>query len=313
MKDKNKVPYLAFAVFFSLFVLISVLLIKPIVVRCAKEKIKKTLGADEVFIGDCHLKFFHSISFYDVQVHKGKVFDITAKEFSVQFNPWLMILGFSPDHFIEELHLSNLALKSSDFELENGTLTINQKTSGLLLIDKIQLGRLIMYKIKSVVRLENQKLFFKPLTGQMLNGLMDGEISTILEKEPAYTARFNFNDIDLRNFVVAFELSKKVRIEGLLAGNLILDGKGKKVKILNGNLSSSRQGGIVIIKDVDFLKRFAAQSNQHADLVIESLKNYHYNVGDINLLMDQGAAALEIHLNGETGKRDFQIRLHNFF
>jgi len=299
----------------SVLILISALLVKPIIILCVKEQIKKAVGADRVFIRDCHLRFFHSIFFYDVQIHRQKDFDISAKEISVGFNPWLMMVGASADRFINDLHLSNLAvhLNSFNFDLENGTLLISRKTPGVLLIDKIQWGNWIMHKIKSIVRLDKQKLFFKPLSAEMYNGLIDGDINITIEKEPEYSALFNFNNLDLADFVDAFKLNEKVKIQGLLTGNLVLNGRGKNFKILNGNFYSGRQGGDVIINDTQFLKRLVTQSNQSADFLMESLKNYHYNVGDIKLSMDQGAAVLEINLNGETGKRNFQIRLHNFF
>ena len=256
LEDQNRIIYSIVVVSLSVLILISALLIKPIIILCVKEQIKKAVGADRVSIRDCRLQFFHSIFFYDVQIHRQKDFDITAKEFSVGFNPWLMTVG---------------------------------------------------------VRLDKQKVFFKPLTGQMLNGLMDGDISVTIEKEPEYTARFNFYNLDLADIVNAFNLNERAQIHGLLNGNLVLNGRGKNLKILSGHFSCQGQGGDVIIKDTQSLKRFATQSNQPADLLMESLKNYHYNAGDINLSMDQGTAVLEINLNGEAGKRNFQIRFHNFF
>jgi len=254
--DKNRTIYPIIVAALLVLILISALLIKPIIILCVKEQIKKAMGADRVFIRDCHFQSFHSIFFYDVQIHRQNDFDIIVKEFSVGFNPRLMTVG---------------------------------------------------------VRLDKQKLFFKPLTGQMLNGLIDADINVRIEKEPEYSARFNFNNLDLAEFINAYHLGEKVNIQGLVAGHLVLKGRGKNLKILNGHFFSGRQGGNVIIKDTHFLKRFVTQSNQSADLLLESLKNYHYNTADIQLSLDQGTALLEINLNGETGKRNLQIRLHRFF
>jgi len=273
----NRNFYPTLVVSLSVLILISALLIKPIIILCVKEQIKKAVGADRVFIRDCRLQSFHSIFFYDIQIHRQNDFDITVKEFSVGFDPWSMMVG------------------------------------GVLLIDKIRWGNLVIYKIKSIVRMDKQKVFFKPLSGQMLNGLIDGDINVTIEKEPEYTARFNFKNLDLADFANAFNLNERAQIQGLLNGSLVLNGRGKNFKILNGHFSSGRQGGNVIIKDTQSLKHFVTQSNQSAELLMESLKNYHYNVGDIELSMDQGTVVLEIALNGETGKRNFQIRLHNFF
>lgn len=254
--NKNGTIYAIMAASFLVLALVSALLIKPIIIFCVKEQIKKAMAADRVLIKDCHLQSFHPILFTDVQIHRQDGFDIAVREFSVAFNPRLMTVD---------------------------------------------------------VRMDKQKLSFKPFSGQMLSGLMDGDIHVRIAEGPEYTGRFNFYDLDLAEFVNAFHLNEKAEIQGLLNGTVVLEGRGKNFKILNGHFSCGPQGGNVIIKDVRILKRFVTPSNQSANLLMESLKNYHYTTGDVELSLNQGAALLEIHLNGPAGRRNLQIRLHNFF
>ncbi|MBF0505157.1 MAG: YdbH domain-containing protein [Candidatus Omnitrophica bacterium] len=314
LKNKRNI-FPAFLILFLSFVLALTVLIKPIIIFYVKEQIKKSSGADKITIKDCHLKFLYYIAFDDVQIHKLKEFDISVKEFSVEVDPWRMIIGASPFHFISEARVSNLRLdaQASNFKLDNGNLMINREIPGVLSIDKVQSGNLILSKIRSTVVMDKQEIILQPLSGQIFSGYFDGNVRVAVQQDPPYSAQINFNSLDLADFVDAFNLNEKTKIQGRMAGHLELNGQGKDIRILNGNFSSGNQGGIVVIKDTRFLEHFAGQSNQSSELLMESLRNYHYNTGNLKLSMDQGVALLEINLNGETGKRNFQIRLHDFF
>jgi hypothetical protein len=69
---------------------------------------------------------------------------------------------------------------------------------------------------------------------------------------------------------------------------------------------------MLIIKDAQVLKNLASNTNQSADLLMENFQNYHYNIGALKLFLDNGNLILDAALDGETGKRDLNIVLHDF-
>ncbi|KJJ85051.1 hypothetical protein OMAG_001079 [Candidatus Omnitrophus magneticus] len=54
-------------------------------------------------------------------------------------------------------------------------------------------------------------------------------------------------------------------------------------------------------------------SKQSLDILVEQFKYYRYNVGNIKVLLDGQNINLDIELSGDTGKRVFNIVLHDLF
>lgn len=105
---------------------------------------------------------------------------------------------------------------------------------------------------------------------------------------------------------------EKFQLNSNLDGNLSLSVKGFRVGSLNGEFSSLGAGGTFIIKDANFLKNLARNSGQPLDIVVESFKNYHYNKGNLKVTLEKGNLFLDIALDGENGRRDINIVLHDF-
>jgi hypothetical protein len=60
------------------------------------------------------------------------------------------------------------------------------------------------------------------------------------------------------------------------------------------------------------LKKIAQGSQQPLDIVVESLKKYHYNSGGLKLFLEKGNLVLDLALEGEAGKRHINITLHDY-
>ena len=290
------------------------LAINPITAYYVTKEIKKISGADTVSIRDVHVHSLNSIDFDDVTVGKKNGFNLFAKRISVVFYPWLIVRGASPDLCINELYLSDISVGdgSGKIKLEKGSLVLNQNAPGSIFIEKILWDKAVLSDLKSVVIMGPKRLLFQHITGQTLSGSMDGELSVNYSENPLYRGNFKFNNLDMADMVDTFRLGTKVAILGLVSGRLVLEGKGSSVKILDGDFLSGKQGGSIVIKDAQFLKNFAKTNQQSSDLIIESLKNYRYNDGIIKLTIKEGVVLLEVNLNGDNGKRNFQIGLHNF-
>ena len=60
------------------------------------------------------------------------------------------------------------------------------------------------------------------------------------------------------------------------------------------------------------LENMARDTKQPLDLLVESFKDYQYNIGTIKLFLDHNNLTLDIVLDGEAGKRELKIILHDF-
>jgi hypothetical protein len=108
-----------------------------------------------------------------------------------------------------------------------------------------------------------------------------------------------------------FNLNEKAEISGKINGTLVLEGKGSNIKVISGNFTTAEGGGVLTIKDNDYLKKMAAKSGQSLEILMESFRNYHYNIGVIKLSLNDGNLILDVALEGEAGKRNLNIRLHD--
>jgi hypothetical protein len=99
---------------------------------------------------------------------------------------------------------------------------------------------------------------------------------------------------------------------GRLSGDLKLKGRGEQIEILQGSFSTLPPGGTLVIMDTKFLERMAHNTRQPLDLLVESFKNYPYNTGLMSLGFENGSVILKIELEGEAGKRNLNVILHDF-
>jgi hypothetical protein len=121
-----------------------------------------------------------------------------------------------------------------------------------------------------------------------------------------------FSGIDLNAFVHDFKLNEKVDLNGRMEGVAVLKGKGLNFTVLSGDFTANAPGGDLTIKDKSYLEKIARGSGQSLDILVENFKNYHYNKGVMNLSLVEGNLILDIALDGEAGKRNFTVTMHNF-
>jgi len=165
------------------------------------------------------------------------------------------------------------------------------------------------YDIFSIIREKTLKSY---LTAQTLGGRIEGNVRLKMDKGRQYLIELKFINLDLDKFVKDFNLDDKIQISGRLGGRLSLEGENLVIKLIDGNFIAGQDGGILTIKDERFLENVAKRSGQSLDILVESFKNYPYNKGLMKLSLKKGDLVFNIALDGEAGKRDLNIILHDF-
>ena len=89
-------------------------------------------------------------------------------------------------------------------------------------------------------------------------------------------------------------------------------GKGAALAVVDGDLLTYQPGGKLTITDKRFLENLARTSQQPLDIIVESFKNYDYNIGIVKLGMEQGNLVVDVRLEGEAGQRNLSIVVHDF-
>jgi len=217
------------------------------------------------------------------------------------------------EQLINYLDIEIDSLDSDGFLLEGASLKISKmQDSGELYINKVEYGRIDIEAIKGKVRLKDRILFLDSLSAKALGGKIQGDLTFRIGKEKEYLANLEFINLDLEKFVDDFNLENKFQITGSLNGAMNFKGKGFDINALTGDFSAAEYGGILVIKDTRFLENLARNSKQPLDILMESFKDYHYNTGMMRLYLDRGNLVLDMELNGEAGRRNLNITLHDF-
>ena len=161
------------------------------------------------------------------------------------------------------------------------------------------------------VKVSNINVANNQLTAEALGGRIMGSFNLSMAKPLVYDGTFQFIDMDLTRIVKEFDLKKKVELSGTVEGELIVTGRDGALRILNGTFRSGQEGGVVTVKDTRFLQNIARSSNQPLDILVESLRRYHYNIGNVELKLIGRNLVFNASMAGETGKRNIAITLHD--
>jgi len=203
-------------------------------------------------------------------------------------------------------------LRSAGMELENVSLeqpagaSFCDLTADILKFDKLRVKNILGH-----IFLNDNSLLIDSLSADLLGGNLKGKVEIVLNKNFNYSLRLKFQGFDLDIFSTAFNLRQKADMSGKLDGEVLLKGSLTHVENLNGDFEALAPGGVINIKDERFLANIAESSGQPKDIIMESLKNYRYNNGVMKLSFDKEVVMLNVSLGGNTGKRNFDIFLHD--
>jgi len=237
--------------------------------------------------------------------------DLNSKEINIKAR-FSLAIDLSRQR-IEQCDLGIEALDSFGISLENATLKEAQLSAGgTLNIAKAKYDKAALSQIQGRVRLTGSSLFLDALSAKLFNGWVQGNLSLKLDKDAEYKVELEFIDLDLDTFVKDFALEEKLKLSGKLNGSVKLQGRGAEIKTIAGNFKVNDPGGTLTISDTQYLEKMARNSSQSLDILVESFKDYRYNNGRLNLSLEQGNPVFDVILEGETGKRNLSVILHDF-
>ncbi|MBU2221408.1 MAG: YdbH domain-containing protein, partial [Candidatus Omnitrophica bacterium] len=216
----------------------------------------------------------------------------------------------------QSLDYLNLKMKSFSMfgvELENVLLEFGPGSKdGRFSIPLLKYDLLNVSDIRGNIKLRDKLLSAYGVSAKALNGAIELDLGLEINKSAGYLAEIKCVNLDIEKFVRDFNLGEKFDMTGRLSGGLKLKGKACRIEILDGSFSTPPPGGMLVIKDTKFLENMGRATNQPVSLLVESFKNYRYNIGSMSLGFQGGSIVLGIKMEGEAGKRSFNVILHDF-
>lgn len=225
---------------------------------------------------------------------------------------------FSADYFpahawFQKLELTVPELESRGVKVQNLSAESGERGDRMnVAVERITVGKATAEAIDGIVRVEWPNLFADFLVNRTFGGQVKGSVSAAFNGETEYLAELRFTDIKIERFVEDFELKDRFLMDGLLSGDLVLQGKGAEVRVLSGDFRTALGGGNLTIQDTRFLEDIAQRTGQPPELIVDNFKNYHYNTGVFGVSLTDGKIISNVAFDGETGKRDLTITLHDF-
>lgn len=237
--------------------------------------------------------------------------DLKSKELSVKTK--LSAELDAKAQLVNSLDLKMVSMDAQGISMKEASLKVEPLIhEGNLYVKEIKYNKLVIEAVKGKAELKGMTLSLTSIYGQLLGGDISGDFKLQAGKNLKYSFNFKLSDIDLDKFVNDFDLKEKFQLSGRLSGAANLSGQNTNIRDLSGDFSTSGLGGVLIIKDAKFLENMARNSGESLDILVESFKNYHYNTGIMKLSFDKGNLIFNVVLEGEVGKRNLTITLHNF-
>ena len=237
--------------------------------------------------------------------------DLRSKEASLEGKLSLVLDLLKQE--LESCDIKISAMDSLGVHVENAVLKVRQGwASGELRIPQVRYDKVKIDEINSAVSLKGKELSFSGLRAQLFGGTAKLEARVLMDADPEYAAEVEFNELDIEKFVKELKIEDKFSMTGKLSGSVSLKGKGADIRLIDGNFSAGAEGGMMVVRDETVLKNMAKASDQPLDILMESFKDYHYNTGVMKLGKAQDDLSLDIALDGEKGKRNLMVTLHDF-
>lgn len=257
-----------------------------------------------------HIKPGKSIAIKELELTDARI-EIKAKEMrgAAEVSFLADLLNRTPEY----LRVKIATLESQGMVLKELLLTIERaKPEGAFSVKELRYGKAKMEEITGRPGFKGETIFLNALTAKVLDGRIEGNVAVALTKTMEYTGTLECINLNLDTFVNDFDLKERLLLNGTLTGTVTFKGDSFALKGLSGELRAGVSGGTMNIKDAAFAQGLAKDQQQPLDIFVESLKNYHYNKGSLRVGLQEKNLLLGVALEGESGKRDLNIIVHDF-
>ncbi len=204
------------------------------------------------------------------------------------------------------------SLKRGDLSLENARFRTGADGKGELGVATVSRKELRVTAISAKATLSPGKLDLTALDAAFAGGKVTGSAEIRFETPVRYTANLSVRGLDLAALGTQLDIGRKVGLGGSVDGEILLEGDAADVRRFTGKLRGTAKGGDVVIRDRATLEALAKNVRQPIELVESAFQEYHFDTAGAALALEGDDLGLEIHLDGAKGKRDLEIKLHNF-
>ena len=209
--------------------------------------------------------------------------------------------------FMKNLHFSGLAADGISVE-------VFKNRSGNYLDSHLEIKTLSFRQtesrdLKGRFKVGRDFILFDDIDGLALGGRVSCGGRLVFGKNGwALDLKVHLDRIGMMDLLKAFQAGKGVKASGVFSGDVTMTLEKGVLRNLKGELNSIG-GGEFIVADMSLLDK-NLNGTQGANIVVENLKNYHYDIGNIQIQKEDRDIRMNILLQGQAGSRSLEVIWH---
>lgn len=207
---------------------------------------------------------------------------------------------------VDSFEYAGIVVKGLSLSLVQGAPT------GLLYCGSLAYGKIALKDLGSPVSFNRTTISFDKIKGNALRGELIGRADVTLEAPFSYHCSLRMRGLEFSELVKQLEIEEKFTATGTLEGTFVMEGAGARVGNVDGAFHSILPG-VLRIKDQRIIQNIAGAIPKDIppDLFMETLKNYKYNKGTLDIgLIEEGLTAGLVFEAQAGGKIEFTVVLH---
>jgi hypothetical protein len=159
-------------------------------------------------------------------------------------------------------------------------------------------------------RMDPKTLYFDDIVIPIFSGIVrcSGSVPIIGEAIPVVDLELQLEHVDLSDVIEFLEAEKRLQATGAYSGKMNILITGAEITRIEGDLRSEGGGQCTIVNDSPVKRNLL--SGNGLNIVVENLKDYHYDIGSAKISNDGQDIKIDFLLEGQAGKRHFEIIWH---
>jgi hypothetical protein len=176
-------------------------------------------------------------------------------------------------------------------------------------VERLSKGKVEAKDVTVRGRVIHERFYLDALACSIFEGILKarGEGARGPKGIASFNISFDLSGVDVKKALRALASEAKFELTGAFSGSASLVFEEGRLKAVQG-LFTSLGGGRMVVTDASVFQ--GVNATPGANLVVENLKDYHYDIGDITLGLEGPHVKADIDLKGVTGRRRLTIVFH---
>lgn len=176
-------------------------------------------------------------------------------------------------------------------------------------IHRLSRGKAEVTDVTARGRVVSDRVFLDAFTCAVFGGTLKAQGEGVKDARgiSSFEITLNLSNIDAQKALRAFAPEAKFELSGSFSGDVSLVIEEGRLKAVQGLLAST-SGGRMIVTDTSVFQ--GVKATTAANLVVENLKDYHYDNGDVTLGLEGADLKLDMELAGAGGTRQLTVVFH---